>query len=94
MLPDVLPLKLKLEILKEAAVAPLPDTLTLKALLDVWVMVGFEPITLMFLLVHDTALVHEQEPAGTYTPSPPKMVELAYPVVPAEESVIAFCTSL
>lgn len=61
----MLPVKVNPEIWKDAAVAPLFDTPTSKASDEEWVMVGFEPITFMFLFDHETGLDHEHEPAGT-----------------------------
>jgi hypothetical protein len=43
----------------------------------------------MFLFVQETELDHEHEPPGTYTPSPSKLLGLAYPFPPEEEALIA-----
>jgi hypothetical protein len=62
--PLELPEKLNPEMRKAAPVLPEFDTVTEKAWL-LCVIVGFAPMTLMFLFVHETELDHEQVPAGT-----------------------------
>jgi hypothetical protein len=81
-LPDGLPVKPIPEIRNAAAVElsevhdPEMVTSNASAVGVMTVEDAPAPMTLIFLLDQETELVHEQEPAGMYTPSPLKLVGL------------------